>query len=271
MSKAWVAVSALVSVASLGVAMWALDEARQAHSQAGGGAAPAAAAGSEALEARIAHLEERAAAGGTIAAAPPGGSVDMPPPGAPGAALPPGVPPEEGLRALVRQTVREEADAREKERAEGKAGKEPPPGEGRKPPLSQIAAELDLDEAQREAVHQAVLRGQEETLALLRTPTPGGRVPLDDLMKALLEKPENARTQMVEVFGMLATEKVPGSSETYAQRLEGVKKATAENFRRTFTPEQFKAYEKTGQDPLEIQVPDSPWIQVLQDAWKAKR
>lgn len=270
MSKAWVAVSALVSVASLGVAVWALDEARQARSQTGGGAVPAAAARSGALESRVAKLEERVAASGTIAAPPPGGSFPMPPAGSPGAALPPGAEAEEGLRALVRQTVREEADAREKEKAEGKAGKAQPPAEGRKPPLSQIAAELDLDEAQREAVHQAVLRGQEETLALLRMPTPGGRVPLDDLMKVLMGPAEGQKERVVEVFGMLATEKVPGSSETYAQRLEGVKKATAENFRRTFSPEQFKAYEKTGQDPLEIQVPDSPWIQVLQEAWKRR-
>ncbi len=271
MSRAWSAVSVLVSVASLGVALWALGEARQARSPSGG-------AGGDALTSRVERLEARFATARTTPPAPLGEAVVGPAtasmPGMPGSGADParaaldGPPPEEGLRALVRQTVKEEMDARAGESVEAKAEN---PGEGRKPPLSQVAAELDLDDSQREAVHQAVLRGQEETIALLRTPTPGGRVPLDDLLKAFLDRPENVKESVVEVFGMLATEKVPGSEETYAQRLEGVKRSTSEAFRRTFTPEQFKAYERTGQDPLEIQVPDSPWIQVLQDAWKKTR
>jgi hypothetical protein len=279
MSKALAAVSVLVSVVSVGVAVWALDEARQARTLADAG--PAARGRKDALEARLERLEAQAGSPGRAPTPYLGegvagsGSASMP--GIPGTSADParaaldGPPPEEGLRALVRQTVKEEIDTRQKEQKEQGAGKDETRGEGRKPPLSQVAAELDLDDAQREAVHQAVIRGQEETIALLRTPTPGGRVPIDDLLKAFLEKPEVARERAMEVFAMLATEKVPGSEETYAQRLEGVKKSTAETFRRSFTPEQFKAYEKTGQDPLEIQVPDSPWIQIIQEAWKKNR
>ena len=128
-----------------------------------------------------------------------------------------------------------------------------------------------LNESQREAVHRAVIRGQEEVIGILRTATAGGRVPLDDILEAFLEKPESAQARMVEVFGMLATEEVPGTDGTYAERVDLVKKSALESFRRSFTPEQFRAYEKTGQDPLEIQVEDSPWVPVFQEAWKRKR
>jgi len=36
-------------------------------------------------------------------------------------------------------------------------------------------------------------------------------------------------------------------------------------------PADFHNYRDTTQDPLEIQVPDSPWIQVFQEVWKRRQ
>ena len=276
MSRALLAAGVALSVASLALAGYAPQEtaARRAGGAAGGPPAPggaAAGAGAadaadamESVEERVVRLEALLAGGTSDGAAPSAG------PGAPGAAGPGALSPAAAapLRALVKDLVREEVAAREAEAV--KAGeKASPPGE-RKPPLSQFAAELELEPSQREGVRLAVLKGQEEMIGLLRTPTAGGRVPLDDLLDVLLGKPEEAQPRMIEIFGMLASEPVPGSGsgETYAARIEGVKRDAVEAFRRDFTADQFKAFEKLGQDPLEIQVPDSPWIEILQEAYR---
>ena len=300
MSRALLAAGVALSVASLALAGYALQEnaalraeiAAVRRSVPGGAAAGAGAADAadamESVEERVVRLEALLA-GGTSDGAAPSAGPGAPPPPRPGGGAPPPAPPRgppprgprggpgpgalspaaaAPLRALVKDLVREEVAAREAEAV--KAGeKASPPGE-RKPPLSQFAAELELEPSQREGVRLAVLKGQEEMIGLLRTPTAGGRVPLDDLLDVLLGKPEEAQPRMIEIFGMLASEPVPGSGsgETYAARIEGVKRDAVEAFRRDFTADQFKAFEKLGQDPLEIQVPDSPWIEILQEAYR---
>ena len=276
MSRALLAAGVALSVASLALAGYALQEnaalraeiAAVRRSVPGGAAAGAGAADAadamESVEERVVRLEALLA-GGTSDGAPPPAARGPPGGPGPGALSPAAAAP---LRALVKDLVREEVAAREAEAV--KAGeKASPPGE-RKPPLSQFAAELELEPSQREGVRLAVLKGQEEMIGLLRTPTAGGRVPLDDLLDVLLGKPEEAQPRMIEIFGMLASEPVPGSGsgETYAARIEGVKRDAVEAFRRDFTADQFKAFEKLGQDPLEIQVPDSPWIEILQEAYR---
>jgi hypothetical protein len=287
MGRGWVAVSVVLTAGSLAVAGWALEEAREAREEARSVAQPGGvtAARVEAAENRLARIEEALPSrgpsvpgvrGGVDAGAgvPPGATPGTPAtatPGEPGPPLvlpPPGSPErkaaEERLLGFIRQAVHEELEARKREGAGQPAAE-------KKPPLSQFAAQLELDDSQREIVHRAVVSGQEEVIGILRTATAGGRVPLDDILKAFTEKPEENRDRVMEVFGMLATEKVPGSAETYAQRMDAVKKSTAETFRRSFTQDQFKAYEKMGQDPLEIQVEDSPWIEIFKETWGRRK
>jgi hypothetical protein len=258
----------------VGVAAWALHGGAGDSAEPGTPASRGPAEGADAvrrieeLETRLRRLEaivEERPGGGTAAG---GGAAASSPVGPDGNPVDPAH--REPLRALVRELVRE---AREAEVAEAAAaGKQPaPPGAERKPPLSQFAAELDLEPGQRESVHRAVLHGQEGMIALLRTPTAGGRVPVDEILDALLGDQEKARPRMIEIFGMLATERVPGGEGTYAERVEALKREAVDSFRREFTPEQFKSFEKSGQDPLEIQVPDSPWIQVFQDAVRRRK
>jgi hypothetical protein len=258
-----------LSLASLAVAGWALHRASADRDRAGspvpagGESAGAAASRLDRLEERLARLEESAAA---HPPGPAGAST-----AAPGSAADPIADPaaREPIRALVKEVLREEQEARAKEGAKDEAAK--PAGAERKPPLSQFAAELDLEPAQRELVQRTVHQGQEGMIALLRTPTASGRVLVDELLDAMLGKPEEARAKVLEIYGVLSSEQVPGSDRTYAQRAEALKRDAVESFRREFTADQFKAFEKSGQDPLEIQIPDSPWTAVLQDALRRRK
>jgi hypothetical protein len=181
--------------------------------------------------------------------------------------LPAGSDPAEALRPLVRDVVAQELKARDAA-AEAAGGRKE---EEKKPPLSQVAAVLGLTDAQEEAMREEIVRGQSEVIDLLRLPMSDGKVPVDEVFDVLLGEPEKARARMIEVFGRLLSERVPGGTETYAERWEAMKKRTNEGFARALTPEQFREYEKMGQDPLEIQVPDSPWIRVLQEAVERRR
>jgi len=272
MSRSLIAACIALSSASLALAGYALHEnsslrtelaaTRRAQPPRDGRAAADDEGDGGSVEARVSRLESLLASGSTAdggSAAAGTASGD----GTAGALSPAAAAP---LRALVKDLVREEVDARAAAEAKaGKAAAEPGP---KKPPLSQFAAELELAPAQKEGVHLAVLKGQEELISILRTPTESGRVPLIDILGALMGKPEETQPRMIEIFGMLATERMPGSGDTYSVRVEALKKETVEAFRRDFTPEQFKAFEKMGQDPLEIQVPDSPWIGILQEAYR---
>ncbi|MHC4821178.1 MAG: hypothetical protein ACYTDX_05605, partial [Planctomycetota bacterium] len=144
----------------------------------------------------------------------------------------------------------------------------------KKPPLDQFVALLDLGPVQKDVVQRAVREGQEQTIALLRTPMSDGSVPLERLMNLFIdppESPEKQRAAMLDLFGTLATENYPGSDETYGTRLEAVKKRTSETFKRHFTAEQSKEYDRMGQDPLEIQIPDSPWGEVFKEAMERRK
>ncbi len=61
---------------------------------------------------------------------------------------------------------------------------------------------------------------------------------------------------LMEVFASMSATEVPG---TYAARAEGVTKSVLEALRRELTPEQFRAFEALGHDPLDVEVTDNPW------------
>jgi len=217
---------------------------------------------------------------------PPGGGaptppIDSGPPAAAGEGRTAQVAPalEQAVRTLVRQAVAEEFEARRAAAAaagEGtgepaKPAPEAKAGEEKKPPLSQVAAVLGLAESQRDGMREAVLAGQREVIDMLRRPMADGKVPLDEIFDVFLDEPEKAKARAPALFGMLLTEKISGTDETYGAHWEGLKKRAVETFARDLTPEQFREYEKMGLDPLEIQVPGSPWVEVLQEAFQRRR
>ena len=55
------------------------------------------------------------------------------------------------------------------------------------------------------------------------------------------------------------SEKVPGTDQSYAERIEAVKQSMRETFKRDWTRDQYLEFEAWGVDPTEIQdVPGSP-------------
>lgn len=138
------------------------------------------------------------------------------------------------------------------------------------PPLSQVAATLELEAWQREQVQREVLNGQKETLALLSTPTKDGTLMIDEIMTTYINAqalpPEQAQASLMKFYGRLMTEVVPGTGETYAQRMAAVNSRVSDGLRRSFSQDQWTEYEKMGiTDPTQIQVEGSPWEKAFQE------
>jgi hypothetical protein len=131
----------------------------------------------------------------------------------------------------------------------------------KKPPIDAFASVLELTDEQRAVTERVVIDGQRELHAILNTVTADGRNMMDELV-------EIAAKGMAEPgkdhgwgkwIGRLVSEKVPGTDMTYAARIEGVKAAMRERFKREWTEEQYREYVEWGVDPTEVQnVPGSP-------------
>lgn len=125
--------------------------------------------------------------------------------------------------------------------------------EDKKPSFSVLAATLELTETQRDEAREEVLRGQRESLDLLATPTEHGDSLLEEVIEVAAKGIAQPGTEVGwgKFVGRLLTERVPGSDDTYAARLEAVKQSVRATFRRTWTPKQFAEFEAWGADPLE--------------------
>jgi hypothetical protein len=131
----------------------------------------------------------------------------------------------------------------------------------KKPPIDAFATVLDLTDQQRAVTERVVVEGQRELHAILNTVTADGRNMMDELV-------EIAAKGMAEPgkdhgwgkwIGRLVSEKVPGTDTTYAARIEAVKAAMRERFKREWTEQQYREYVEWGVDPTEVQnVPGSP-------------
>ncbi|MFV1958450.1 MAG: hypothetical protein ACC662_03450, partial [Planctomycetota bacterium] len=133
----------------------------------------------------------------------------------------------------------------------------------KKPPIAVFAKTLGLDGGQREVVEQEVLRGQREIQAILEIPAADGTYFLDELVEVLadgLARPGQNPGRGMKLFGRLLAEEIPGTSETYAERVEAVKKSVRDTFRRDLTQEQYALFEAWEMDPTEIKgIEGSPW------------
>jgi len=131
----------------------------------------------------------------------------------------------------------------------------------KKPHIDVFAKALELTDAQRAAAEREIIRGQRETYRILETPTAEG----DNLMSELVELIAKGEAWPGRDhgwgpwIGRVTTIKVPGTDQTYAERVEVVKASVRQAFKRTFSDEQWKEYEDWGADPIEIEdVPGSP-------------
>jgi hypothetical protein len=135
----------------------------------------------------------------------------------------------------------------------------------KKPQMAVFARALELTDEQRVVAERIVLESQRATYSVLETPTADGT---------------NLMTELVDLFahgiadsskdpgwgkwiGRIVTEKIPGTDETYSERLETIKRRVNGEFKRTWTPEQYKEYEAWGVNPTEIKgVPESPEVEL---------
>jgi hypothetical protein len=185
--------------------------------------------------------------------APPGDGATVAP--ASGQPSPPADP--EGQRALIRALVEKEVEAVKVK-------------EEKKPSLDRFAAHLQLSDVQREAVQREVVRAQREIMDTLRQPAQDGTVFLEELVDVFVigasGDQAKAGGKMIQLFARLTTEKIPGTDRTYAAHVDGIKAGVKESFRRDFSTEQYAAYQGMGvaEDPTEMQVPGSPWMELMQ-------
>jgi len=136
----------------------------------------------------------------------------------------------------------------------------------KKPSIDVFAETLALERGQREVVEEEVLRGQLEIQSILETLADDGTNFMDEVVEVMADgiaHPGENPGQWQKLFGRLMAEEFPGTDETYATRIEAVKKGVGQAFRRTLSDEQIATFEAWQMDPTEIQeIPSSPWKDV---------
>ncbi|MHC4472971.1 MAG: hypothetical protein ACYS99_18640 [Planctomycetota bacterium] len=134
--------------------------------------------------------------------------------------------------------------------------------EDKEPSMKVFAQVLELTDEQRESTEREVIRGQGEVFGILDIATDDGRNLLDDLVESYatsLAKPDTDPGWWPKWLGRVITERIPGSSETYAVRIDAVKASMLARFREIFSKEQYAEFEQWGVDPIEIEdIEDSP-------------
>jgi hypothetical protein len=167
-----------------------------------------------------------------------------------------GVPDAERLNALIKKQVE----------AQVKAGKV---REREKPSLGAVASHLKLTDVQRAEMEREVLRGKQGIFDTLSIPAADGTVFTDQIVDTIVtvitKGEKEANPQFMQLFMRMGVEKIPGTDETYAQRMDDIKKTVTDAIRRDLSPEQFAEYEKmrVAKDPTEMQVEGGPWEKIM--------
>ncbi|MHC5020060.1 MAG: hypothetical protein ACYTGX_08110 [Planctomycetota bacterium] len=200
-------------------------------------------------EVAAAKAEARRAADGVVPAAGPGGGVDVSKGG--GATA-------EQIRAMIKKQVEAEVEA-------GKVK------DREKPSLGAVAAHLKLSDVQKSEVERAVLEGKQAVFDTLSIPTKDGTVFTEELTDTIVsmvtEGEMEGGAKFMKLFVRMNAEKIPGTDETYVQRMNTIKAGVTQQIQRDLTPEQFAEYEKmrVAQDPTEMKVAGDPWEKVMTD------
>jgi len=136
----------------------------------------------------------------------------------------------------------------------------------KKPSLDTFAKTLELSDAQRQAAAQNVVRAQRAIQGVLEIPAEDGTRFLEELVETMahgMAHPGQDPGRGRRLYGRLLSEKIPGSDETYAARVESVKTALRESFRRDWTPRQYATFEAWHMDPTEVKgIEGSPWREI---------
>ena len=136
----------------------------------------------------------------------------------------------------------------------------------KKPAMDVFATMLDLTPEQRAAAERVVVDGQRKVHAILDTPMADGTNLMDGLVEVVARGfAEPGKTPgWGPLFARIASEKIPGTDETYAARIESVKNDMRTTFKRDWSAAQYREFEEWGVDPTEIEkVPDSPNAELM--------
>ena len=136
----------------------------------------------------------------------------------------------------------------------------------KKPSIDLFTKTLELTDEQRYAVERAVVSSQHELKAILEIPTEDGSNFIDELVEVFADgvanPGENPRRAM-KFFGRLLSESIPGTNDTYAERLEAVKTRLRASLKRDLDEKQYATFEAWQMDPTEIQeIEGSPWKEI---------
>jgi hypothetical protein len=148
---------------------------------------------------------------------------------------------------------------------------------GKKPALSAVAARIELEKDEQAAIEDILHRKKLEVMSILKTPRDDGSNLLDEFADELIEiysseQPDAgaAVKAYMKLFGRLATEKVPGSSETYLSRLGKIEQETRTAYRDTLSEKKYSAFEALGiENTTEIKIPDEPIDKYVQQRLEA--
>ena len=80
---------------------------------------------------------------------------------------------------------------------------------------------------------------------------------VDDFVEIL--KNGNNEEAGTQVYMKLFSEKVPGTDDTYIQRILAIQQDINKSLKTLFNDDQWKAYQHSGQDPLKIETGHDPW------------
>lgn len=131
----------------------------------------------------------------------------------------------------------------------------------KKPAMDVFASMIELTREQRESAERVVVEGQRELHRILGTTTADGTNLMDELVEIMahgIAQPGKDHG-FGRWIGRVMSEKIPGTDDTYATRIEAVKNSMRATFQKEWTAEQYKEFKAWGVDPTEIdKVPGSP-------------
>ncbi len=146
---------------------------------------------------------------------------------------------------------------------------------GKEPPLSAVAARLDLTETERNTLETILRQKKNEMMVLLKTPRPDGGNVLDDFADKIIDvmatgDEQKGKKVFVELFQRLAAEKVPGTDKTYLANILTMQEATRGAFKEALSENQFKTFEALRiENPMDIKIPNDPLGLYLQERAQA--
>lgn len=146
---------------------------------------------------------------------------------------------------------------------------------GKEPPLSAVAARLELEEVERGALEDILRQKKNEFMTLLKSPRADGTNMLeefaDEIIGVMVSGDEQkAKQTFMKFFQRLAAEQVPGTEKTYLAEIVRMQAETRDSFKTALSEKQYQAFEALGiENAMDIKIPNEPIEIYLQQRMQA--